>query len=140
MLVTGANLRAAQYAGIAANRRMLLAALLGGGLGGVAGMTELLGAQHRLMDGISGGTGFLGLVVALLAQLNPLAVVPTAIFYGGMTVGADAIERHTQVPSSITLILESLIVLFVLASQLPRRYRLRLPRLGAKTDFNEAEG
>lgn len=139
MLVMGANLRAARYAGIPAGRRMVAAALIGGGLGGVAGMTELLGAQHRLMDGISGGVGFLGLIVALLARLNPLAVLPTAILYAGMSVGADAIERRTTVPTSITLILESLIVLFVLAAELLRRYRVRLPFSREATEAKEAK-
>jgi len=46
-------------------------------VGGLAGLVEVLGSQHRLMDGISGGVGFVGIVVALLARLNPVAVIPT---------------------------------------------------------------
>ena len=96
---------------------------------------EVLGVQHRLMNGISGGVGFVGIIVALLAQLNPLAVLPTALLYGGMSVGADAMQRRANIPSSIIYILQSLIVLFVLASSLLRRYRinfaaLRVPKSG----------
>ena len=78
------------------------------------------------MDGISGGVGFVGIIVALLAQLNPLAVIPAALLYGGMSVGANAMQRRASIPSSITFILQSLIVLMVLASDIFRRYRVKL--------------
>src|ERR1700722_1076740 len=101
LIVTGFNQSAARYAGINVGRKLVLAAFFAGGLGGLAGMVEVLGSQHRLMDGISGGVGFVGIVVALLARLNPLAAIPTALLYGGMTVGADAMQRRGGVPSSI---------------------------------------
>jgi len=129
LIVTGLNPAAARYAGIDTGRRILLAAGMAGGLGGWAGMVEVLGVQHRLMDGLSGGVGFVGIIVALLARLNPLAVLPTALLYGGMTVGADAMQRRANIPSSITFILQSLIVLLVLASSVMLRYRINLDAL-----------
>jgi len=125
MIVNSMSPPAARYAGIQVDRIILMSACLAGGLGGLAGMVELLGVQHRLVDGMSGGVGFIGIVVALLARLNPLWVLPTAVLYGGLTVGADAMQRSTGVPSSITFILQSLIVLLVLSSDLLRRYRIR---------------
>ena len=104
-----------------------MAAFLGGGLGAIAGLVELLGVQHRLVDGMSSGVGFVGAVVALLARLNPIAVLPTAVIFGGMTVGANAMQRTAGVPSSIAFILQGLIVLFVLAADLLRRYRIVSP-------------
>jgi ABC-type uncharacterized transport system permease subunit len=124
LIVTGLNPSAARYAGIDVPRRIILAAFFGGGLGALAGMVEVLGSQHRLMDGISGGMGFVGIIVALLARLNPLAVIPTALLYGGMSVGADAMQRRANIPSSITFILESLLVLLVLASDVLRYYQI----------------
>jgi ABC-type uncharacterized transport system permease subunit len=124
LIVTGFNPFAARYAGIDVGRRVVLAAFFAGGLGGVSGMVEVLGSQHRLMDGISGGVGFVGIVVALLARLNPLAVIPTALLYGGMSVGADAMQRRASIPSSITFILQSLAVLLLLAFDALRYYRI----------------
>jgi len=124
LIVTGFSPSAAKYAGIDVGRRLVLAAFLAGGLGGVAGLSEVLGSQHRLMDGISGGVGFVGVVVALLARLNPVAVIPTALLYGGMSVGADAMQRRASIPSSITFILQSLAVLLVLAFDAFRYYRI----------------
>src|SRR5580692_6152546 len=124
LIVTGFNASAARYAGIDVGRRILLSAFFAGGLGGLAGMVDVLGAQHRLMDGISGGVGFVGIVVALLARLNPVAVIPTAFLYGGMSVGADAMQRRASIPSSITFILQSLAVLLVLAIDALRYYKI----------------
>ncbi len=124
LIVTGFNAAAARYAGIDVGRRIMLAAFFAGGLGGLAGLVEVLGSQHRVMDGISGGVGFVGIVVALLARLNPVAVIPTALLYGGMSVGADAMQRRVSIPSSITFILQSLTVLLVLAFDALRYYRI----------------
>jgi len=125
LIVTGFNPLAARYAGINVARRLVLAGFLAGGLGALAGTAEVLGVQHRLMDGISGGVGFVGIIVALLARLNPIAVIPTAVLYGGLSVGADAMQRRASIPSSITFILESLAVLLVLVCDVLRYYRIR---------------
>ena len=139
MIVTGFNPSAARYAGIDVPRRWMLGAFFAGGLGALAGMVEVLGSQHRLMDGISGGVGFVGIIVALLARLNPLAVIPTALLYGGMSVGADAMQRRARIPSSITFILESLAVLLVLAFDALRYYQVDLSALWTRRPKAGAE-
>lgn len=126
LVVSGFSPLAARFGGINVGGRLVFAAFCAGGLGAWAGMVEVLGEQHRLMDGVSGGVGFTGIIVALLAKLNPIAVIPAALLYGGMTVGANAMQRRAGIPSSITFILQSLIVLMVLASDIFRRYRVKL--------------
>lgn len=125
MVAAGLSPRAARYAGIAVPRRLLQAAMLAGALGALAGLVQVLGVQYRLMDGMSGGVGFIGIVVALLARLHALWVLPVALLYGGMNVGAEAMQRATGTPSSITFILQALVVLLVLASPVLLRWRLR---------------
>lgn len=127
LVVSGLNPRAARYGGIAVTRRQMGAMLAGGGLAGLAGLCAVLGVQHRLMDGLSGGVGFLGVVVALLARLDPLAVVPTAVLYGGLQVGGNAMQRHSGLPTSAVMVLESLIVLLILAGDALRHYRVVWP-------------
>ena len=140
LIVTGFNQLAARYAGINVGRRLILAGFLAGGLGALAGVAEVLGSQHRLMDGISGGVGFVGIIVALLARLDPIAVIPTAVLYGGMSVGADAMQRRASIPSSITFILESLAVLLVLVSDVLRYYRITPAALWRRDSGTIAEG
>ncbi len=127
MIVSGMNAKAARYGGINVVRRQMLAVLLGGGMAALAGLCMVLGVQHRLMDGLSGGVGFVGVIVALLARLNPLVVIPTAILYGGLQVGGSAMQRDSGLPTSVIFILESLVVLLILAGDILRYYRLRWP-------------
>nr|WP_229655777.1 ABC transporter permease [Pantoea sp. 201603H] len=133
IIVSGLNPKAARYGGINVAKRQMSAVLLGGGLAALAGLCAVLGVQHRLMDGLSGGVGFIGVVVALLARLNPLLVIPTAILYGGLEVGGNAMQRQTGLPTSVVLILQSLVVLLILAGDILRYYRLRWPGTARST-------
>lgn len=128
IIVSGLNPKAARYGGVNVARRQMGAVLLGGGLAALAGLCAVLGVQHRLMEGLSGGVGFIGVVVALLARLNPLLVLPTAVLYGGLEVGGNAMQRQTGLPTSVVLILQSLVVILILAGDILRYYRLRWPR------------
>lgn len=127
LVVTGLNPKAARYGGINVGSRQIIAALLAGGLASLAGMVEVLGVHHRLVDGLSEGTGFIGIVTALLGKLHPLGAVIAALLYAGMSVGADAMQRQAGLPASVIFIVQSLIVLFVLASDLLRYYAIRWP-------------
>ncbi len=124
LIVTGLNPRAARFGGIDVARRTLLAATVCGGLGALAGPVEVLGNQHRLLDGVGEGLGFVGIVAALLGKLTVSGTVVASILYGGLTVGGNAMQRHSGLPSSVVLVIEALIVLLVLASDLFLRYRL----------------
>lgn len=133
MIVTGLNPRAARFGGIEVGRRQIMAACLAGGLAALAGLVEVLGVHHRLMDGMAEGTGFIGIVAALLGKLHPVGVVIASLLYAGMTVGADAMQRQAGLPGSIVFMIQSMIVLFILISDLFRYYRIRLPRWRSDT-------
>mgnify|MGYP001044195674 CR=1 FL=1 len=139
LIVTGLNPKAARYGGINVGTRQLLASFLAGGLAAMAGTVDILGVHHRLVDGLAEGTGFVGIVVALLGKLNPIGCVIAAILYAGLTVGADAMQRQAGLPASVIFIVQSLIILFVLASDILRYYRIS--RVGpAKTTPVEVGG
>jgi len=142
LIVTGLNPKAARYGGINVGSRQLLAAFLAGGLAAMAGMVDILGVHHRLVDGLAEGTGFIGIVAALLGKLNPLGCVIAAFLYAGLTVGADAMQRQAGLPASVIFIVQSLIILFVLASDVLRYYRLRNVNSGKSgtTEVAEAKG
>jgi simple sugar transport system permease protein len=124
LVVTGLNPRAAKFGGIDVPRRTLLAAGVCGGLGALAGPVEVLGNQHRLLDGVGEGIGFVGIAAALLGKLTVGGTVVASLLYGGLTVGGNAMQRHSGLPSSVIVVIEALIVLLVLASDLLRAYRL----------------
>lgn len=119
----GLNPDASHYAGIRVPRYQALSLTLAGGLAGVAGAIEVIGVQHRLLDGVTSGYGFSGIVTALFGGLHPLGTIPASVIFGGLLVGADKMQREVQVPSSLIQAILGLIVLFVVASQYWARRR-----------------
>jgi simple sugar transport system permease protein len=114
----GLNAAAARYAGIRVRLYQALALILGGAFAGLAGAVEVMGVQHRMMEGLSGGYGFSGIVVALFGSLHPLGAIPASILFGGLLVGADQMQRTVQVPSALISTLLGLIVLLVVGSKI----------------------
>lgn len=121
----GLNPDAARYAGIRVSVYQALSLILGGAFAGLAGAVEVLGVQHRMLEGLSGGYGFSGIVAALFGKLHPLGAIPASIFFGGLLVGADKMQRAVQVPSALIDTLLGLVVLFVVSSEIWARYRAR---------------
>jgi len=127
----GQNERAARYAGINAKRQMILAMFLAGGCAGLAGVVQVLGLQYRLQTdgsatGFTANAGFNGIVAALFGGLNPIGVIPASIFFGGLLVGAQKMQRDMGIPAALITAINGLIVIFVVSSQLFVKRRIRM--------------
>ncbi len=114
--VAGSSRRAAAYAGFSAAAITWSVMLIAGALAGLAGAVEVLGVQHRLIEGFSLGFGFKAVTVALLGAIEPLAVAPAALFVGMLEAGAQSMQRQIGVPSALVVVIEGLTMLFVLAA------------------------
>lgn len=121
----GSNARAATFAGMPVARVFLRTGLISGALAGLAGAGEVMGLKGYLTQDLSPGFGYSGIVVAMLAQLDPLGVVLAAIFVAGVFVGADSMSRTVGVPSYIADLVVALSLLAMLLAGLVTRYRLR---------------
>ena len=126
--VTGENPEAASYGGIDTDRVIIATALLSGGLAGLAGVCEVGGVHYQVMSEISPGYGYSGIVIAMLARLNPLGVVPAAIFLSAVMTGADAMSRATGVPAFLSDVVQGTALLSMLVALLFMNYRLRFQR------------
>ncbi|MCS6780006.1 MAG: ABC transporter permease [Geminicoccaceae bacterium] len=124
----GHNPRAAAYAGLPVARTTLAVAMLSGALAGLAGAGEVAGLKGYLTADLSPGYGYAGIVVAMLAGLSPLAVVPAAFLVAAVFVGADTMGRGLGISSYFADLVVALALLFVLAGGLLMRYRLRFAR------------
>ncbi len=58
--------------GVNIQRTMLIAALLSGGIAGLAGVGEVAGIHFHLIDALSNGLGYTGIIAATLGGLTPL--------------------------------------------------------------------
>ncbi len=119
----GLNKDASKYAGISVPLYVTLALTLSGGLAGLAGMVEVTGVTHRMVEGFAVGYGFSGIVVALFGRLHPLGAIPSAFFFGALLTGAEQMQRTIQVPSATMIALQGLVVIFVVSSDVWVRRR-----------------
>lgn len=111
MRAVGASPEVSRYSGIPPERYGALALVLAGGLAGLAGAFELTGVTFRLYERFSPGYGFTAIAVALLARLEPLAVVPAAAFFGALEAGAGSMQRVAGVPSVVTQVVQGTVIL-----------------------------
>ena len=121
----GANARAAAFVGIPVARTIAIVALVSGGLAGLAGAIEVAGRTGYVTLDMSPGYGYSGIVIAMLAALNPLGVVAAAIFIAGVLVGADSMSRGVAVPTYIADVIVAVSLISMLVATLFARYRLR---------------
>jgi len=121
----GANARAAAFAGVPVTRTVVLVALISGALAGLAGAIEVAGRTSYVTLDMSPGYGYSGIVIAMLAGLNPLGVLAAAIFVAGVLVGADTMSRAIGVPTYIADVIVAASLIAVLVATLLTQYRLR---------------
>jgi ABC-type uncharacterized transport system permease subunit len=114
--VVGASASAARYAGMSPGRAIFGLMCSAGALAGLAGAIECLGIHYRLIEGFSAGFGFNAVAIALMGALNPLYVLPSALFFGFLETGALAMQRQVGVPSSLVLVIQGLTMIFVLCA------------------------
>jgi simple sugar transport system permease protein len=121
----GANPRAAGFAGVPVTRTVVLVALLSGALAGLAGAIEVAGRTSYVTLDMSPGYGYSGIVIAMLAGLQPLGVLVAGVFLAGILVGADSMSRAIGVPNTIADVIVATSLIAVLVATLLTQYRLR---------------
>jgi ABC-type uncharacterized transport system permease subunit len=121
----GSNPRAAKFKGININKILIVTMFISGALSGLAGTGELFGVQYRLRPDLSPGYGYTGIIVAMLAGLNPIGVIPAAILFGAIINGSAQMRIATGVPTALTSAIQAIVLLFLLSAQVLSRFRVR---------------
>lgn len=121
----GFNPRAAAFAGVPIPKVLIGVACLSGGLAGLAGAIEVMGVKGYVTTDLSPGFGYAGVVVAMLAALNPIGVVAASLFVAATFVGVDGMSRALKVPSFIADVTVALSLLSVLVALMLVNYRIR---------------
>ena len=121
----GLNPQAAVFAGVPLARTLVVVACISGGLAGLAGAVEVMGVKGYVTTDLSPGYGYSGIVVAMLANLNPLGVVLAGLFTATMFVGADGMSRSLGIPSYIADVIVALSLLTMLVAVFFTQYRIR---------------
>ncbi len=120
MRAVGLQPEAARYGGINAGMHALTAMGIGGAAAGLGAANIVLGYRHSFEAGMTGGIGFTGIAVALLAGAHPLWILLSALFFGVLDYGGLTI--NAWIPKDIFMIIEAITILLVIAfSALGRR-------------------
>lgn len=112
----GLNERAAALHGIRTRRVAVGSMVVGGALAGLAGGIEVAGVHHRMLEGIQSNYLLLGIIIGLIARGSLVALPFVAFGIAVLEVGAGSMQRVSGAPAELVLILEGLILLFILMS------------------------
>ncbi len=129
MRMCGLDPEFARYGGVNVRTYFLLPLLISGGLHGLAGAVSFMGTQHMLFKGFSGGMGWNGIAVALIARNNPLAVIPAALFFAYIEAGAKSAMINADVTIEIAAVVQAVVFYLITAqalySWIDRKHRRR---------------
>jgi simple sugar transport system permease protein len=124
MRAVGLGQEAARFAGVPVRRTMVTAALVSGGIAGIAGVSEVAGIHFHLIEAIASGYGYTGIIVATLGGLNPIGVGLAAMFIGLIETGAQSVSRALGVPIFLGNVVQATLLLVTLSMMLLQNYRI----------------
>ncbi len=109
----GDSKRAARYAGVGVSGTIFTVFCISGGLAGLAGAIEVAGVTNRLdPTALAIELGYTGIIIAAVARLNPIGVVPVAIFLAAIETAGSSLQS-IGVDTEIVRLLQGLIFLSV---------------------------
>ena len=116
MRLTGDNPRFAGYAGMKTDRIVLVTMILSDMMCGLVGMFRVYGAEHIYKSTVSNEYYFEGLMVAMIAQYQPVPTVIISLIFAVLKIGAMGMETAAGVPKQLYLIIQT-IVIFCMAAE-----------------------
>lgn len=115
--MVGRNAEFAGYSGINVNLVITKAQLIGGFLAGMGGAVEVLGMYKRFQYQALTNHGFDGIMIGIMAAYNPKMLPLAALFLAYIRVGADCMQRSSDVPVELANIMISIIVIMIVAEK-----------------------
>ncbi len=130
MLVVGEAAAAARYAGFDARRAAWVGLLTAGVAAGIAGMAEVAGPMGQLTPAVSANYGFAAIIVAFVGRLHPLGIGLASLLMSLLYLGGEQAQQYLNLPSSIALVFQGMLLFFLLGADVFVGYRLkrRAPR------------
>ncbi|MCK6568978.1 MAG: ABC transporter permease [Chloroflexi bacterium] len=128
----GSSPAAARYAGISPVKISLLVFVAGGLLAGLAGYHYFAAVPglYKIPKnyGDFGDLAFYGIICGLISQGNPLASIPLALLFGGLTNGGRFVQGKLQLGFGIDYALLGVVMIILVAFQFFFRYRVILKK------------
>ncbi len=135
--LVGQNSRFARFSGLRTDRIVLICMVISGAMCGLVGMFRVYGAEHLFKSSVSNDYYFEGLMVAMIAQYNPITVILLSLFFAALKIGAQGMEAVAGVPNQMYLILQTVIIFFMAAE---KGIRVSLTRKGGSKQRKKQKG
>lgn len=119
----GRNPRFARTMGFRVEAYAFWPLLVSGALNGIAGALLALGANGRAVRGMTGGIGWNGISIALLAGNDPRWILPAALFFSWLETGSRQASILAGIPADVGTLAKALVLLVATARFLGGRGR-----------------
>ncbi len=133
----GRNSDASEHSGINSKLIFVVAFLISGGLAGMAGLTEINGVQHMLLQNFNSSIGSFGIGIAILANGHPIGIIFSSILFGFLNVIGTTMGRipGLNIPASIIdliqgIVMTSVIISYFIRESVGRRREKRMLKSG----------
>ena len=101
---------------------------LAGALAGLAGIIEVSAQIGQLQPSISQGYGFTAIIVAFVGRLNAFGIFLASLLMALLYIGGEQAQQYLNLPSSISMVFQGMLLFFLLGADVLINYRLRLRR------------
>ena len=123
----GQSPAAAKYAGISVFKIPLTVFIMGGTLAGLAGY-HYFGAVPGVYKiarnyGFFGDLAFYGIICGLISRGNPLAAIPVAFLFGGLSIGGRFVQGKLHLGFGVDYALLCVLMITLVAFQFFYRYK-----------------
>lgn len=129
--IVGGNSRTARLTGLPVARLTIISCAIAGAAAGLAGMVEVAAVHGTANASVVAGYGYTGILVAFLANQNPLAIIPVSLLLGGISASGGLLQRTFGLPDATVNVLQGILFVVLLGSE-TYRGKLRLSFLSAK--------
>jgi len=92
-----------------------------GGICGIAGMVQASGSDLTLTTSVAGGVGFTAIIVAWLAQLNPVGILVVSFLFAVLEKGSTVMQSAHGLSAYSADVLQGIILFFVLYKFVTRK-------------------
>ena len=114
LCMLGVSPEFSRFAGFACRKLTLSAALISGGLHGLAGAAAILGTYFTCHQGFYAGMGWNAFSSALIAGVNPLLLIPSSLFMGFITTYSNKFALYHNFGFDMSSLIQA-VILFVIA-------------------------
>jgi ABC-type uncharacterized transport system permease subunit len=115
--IAGQNSLFARLGGVKTGKNYMVVMLLTGALAGLAGGLVVMAGPHRFIKDIGANYAWDGVMIAMVANNGIVATLLYGLFFAILQTGALGMELITAVPSELIMVLQSIILLVVVAGR-----------------------